>query len=91
MYGYTNGDLVRVLRGPCEGFSGTVVGIDGDRLVVDVEVYGRSTPLLLPPGDVTRIDRGEDDGGSGVREPRGPSDPGGFEATDEIEIEDVTP
>jgi hypothetical protein len=84
VYGCACGDLVRIVRGPFEGFWGTVVGTgdDGRSLVVDVEVFGRSTHVLLAPEDVTRIDPGE--GGSGVREPRVPREPSGSDAIEEV-------
>ena len=74
LHSYTTGDFVRV-RGPFEGFPGTVVGVDDNRLKVDVEVFGASTPLLLAPEDVVRIRPDEDGGGSRVREPRAPRHP----------------
>src|SRR5262249_17080275 len=77
VYEYANGDLVRVSRGPFDGFPGRVVGVDGDRLVVDVEVFGRSTPVLLSPEDVVRIDPDEGNGGGGRGQERGGGGGGG--------------
>jgi KOW motif-containing protein len=92
MYGYEIGDFVRVLRGPFEGFPGTVTGADGGNLVVDVKVFGESTPVLLPPEDLARIDPRDGEGGSPVREPRIPHEPSGSDAIEiEIEGDEATP
>ena len=90
MCGYEIGDSVRVLRGPFADFAGTVTGTDGGKLVVDVNVFGESTPLRLPPEDVAWIDPEEGDGGSHVREPRVPREPSGDNAI-EIEGDEATP
>ena len=47
---YNVGDLVTVIGGPFDGFSGTVDNIDADNNVVKViiSMLGRETPLELP-------------------------------------------
>jgi len=103
MFGYEIGDSVRVLRGAFADFAGIVTGADGGNLVLEVNVFGESTPVRLPPEDVSRIDPDEDegyggvdpeegDGGSHVREPRVPREPSGSDAIEiEIEGDEATP
>jgi hypothetical protein len=77
---WKEGDRVRVVRGPFEGFLGTVAGHQDGVVTVDVEIFERSTPVLLPPED---LEPGDDYGGGpgGVREPRRPSSPPSSERT----------
>jgi hypothetical protein len=80
------GDRVRVLRGPFQGFSGTVTAIQGvlgtvlDEVAVDVEIFDRTTPVLLPPNDL-RPDDSSGGGSAGDPEPRAPHPPSGEESS----------
>jgi transcription antitermination factor NusG len=52
---YTAGDRVRVISGPFEGFPGIVVGPSDwliGRLNVAVDVFGRSSPVVLSPDEL---------------------------------------
>jgi ribosomal protein L21E len=71
---WTEGDRVRVSIGIFEGFSGTVVGHEGDDVEVLVEIFERVTPVLLRPGDLEPGDEGSG-GSGGVRKPRRPVGP----------------
>jgi hypothetical protein len=77
MVDWEPGDRVRVLRGPFERFSGTVISIEGvlgtalDEVTVEVEIFSRKTTVLLPPGDLGP-EHGGGGGSAGDREPRAP-------------------
>ena len=49
---WAEGDRVRVLRGPFADFQGTVCGRDGEDFVVQVDVFGRTTPVSLRADDI---------------------------------------
>ena len=53
---WTIGDQVRVLNGPFRDFGGAVCGKDGQDLIVQVDVFGRTTPVTLSPTDIGPID-----------------------------------
>ena len=42
------GQIVRVTDGPFAGFLGEVTAVDEQTINVDVQVYGRVTPVVLP-------------------------------------------
>jgi len=50
------GDPVRINEGGFESFSGTVVAIDEDtkRVIVEVEIFGRATPVELESWQLSR-------------------------------------
>ena len=51
------GDTVRVLSGPFASFTGRIEGINQAKrlLKVEVEVFGRGTPLKLGYADVEKV------------------------------------
>jgi hypothetical protein len=70
---YSEGDRVRVISGPFEGRPGTVIGPSDwftGKLNVDVDVFGRSSAVVLAPDDLEPYNGAP--GSDGVREPRGP-------------------
>lgn len=56
---YMSGDMVKVISGPFTDFEGVVekVADDGAKLVIDVTVFGRKTPVELNADQVERIRR----------------------------------
>jgi hypothetical protein len=86
MSGWEIGDRVRALRGMFEGFSGTVIGIEGilgtelDEIAVEVEIFDRMTPVLFPPGDLGP-GNGNGGGSAGDRQPRAPLPSSGEQST----------
>jgi len=56
-FSYMPGDMVRVTAGPFTDFEGLVqkVGDDGAKLVIDVTVFGRRTPVELASNQVELI------------------------------------
>lgn len=61
---YKSGDRVRIKSGPFASFTGEVreVSPDGAAVKVEVEVFGRGTPLELSRDEVEAA--GPNDGGS---------------------------
>jgi len=57
VFSYMPGDAVRVTAGPFTDFEGVVtkVGDDGSKLVIDVTVFGRRTPVELNSNQVEVI------------------------------------
>jgi transcription antitermination factor NusG len=49
------GQIVRVIDGPMVGFRGEVKKIDGQTAKVDVQVYGRVTPMDLALGQIELV------------------------------------
>ena len=84
------GDWVQVLDGAYEDFAGVVRGSDGPHLIVEIDIFGNATRVLLLPGSVTPIDPDEGDGGPGVREPRTPLNPEGGTAVEQVESDEPT-
>ena len=56
---YAEGDEVKVLTGPLEGFVGVVEAIDADKDLVKVTVsmFGRETPVELKLNEVAAIEK----------------------------------
>ncbi len=46
------GDTVVVTAGTFEGFVGKVASIDSDGVIVDINIFGRITPVLVPAHDL---------------------------------------
>jgi transcriptional antiterminator NusG len=53
------GQIVRVVDGPFTGFRGEVKEVDekSSTVRVDVQVYGRVTPMDVAPGQIERVAR----------------------------------
>jgi transcription antitermination factor NusG len=49
------GQIVRVIDGPMTGFRGEVKKLDGQTAKVDVQVYGRATPMDLALGQIELV------------------------------------
>jgi transcription antitermination factor NusG len=49
------GQIVRVTDGPFTGFLGEVTAIDERTVNVDVQVYGRVTPVVLASGRIELV------------------------------------
>ena len=49
------GQIVRVTDGPFAGFLGEVTAVDEQIVNVDVQVYGRFTPVVLAFGGVELV------------------------------------
>jgi hypothetical protein len=84
MPNFVEGDAVQVTAGVFEGCRGVFVGpIEGEahRFAVEVDVYGRGTPVSLRD-DEFGPERG--DGNGGIREPsvpKPPTDPAAVDLT----------
>ena len=47
------GEMVRIIGGPFVGFTGEVVAVDAaGRIALDIDIFGRSTPVSLSEADV---------------------------------------
>ena len=56
-YHLREGQIIRVLDGPFTGFSGVVKEVDKKSSIVkvDVQVYGRVTPVDVAPEQIERV------------------------------------
>jgi len=54
------GEIVRVTDGPFAGFLGEVTAISEQTVNVDVQVYGRVTPVVLASGRVELVPKNSD-------------------------------
>jgi transcription termination/antitermination protein NusG len=54
---YREGQIVRVVNGPFTGFRGEVKEVDekSSTIKVDVQVYGRVTPMDVAPEQIERL------------------------------------
>ena len=46
-YNYQEGDILDVVSGPFSGYKAEVVGIQGEKLKVQLDMFGRSVPAEL--------------------------------------------
>lgn len=53
------GDIVRIGEGPFVGYSAKVMRVDSGRVVcVEMDIFGRPTPLIFPVGHVELVEHG---------------------------------
>ena len=57
--GYSEGDIVKIISGPLEGYSGTVKSIDtaNNNVCVVLSMFGRETPVELELDQITVSDK----------------------------------
>ena len=49
------GDNVVILEGPFQSFNGTISGVKGDKVDVEVKIFGRNTPVTLTLSQIEKI------------------------------------
>lgn len=49
-------DTVRILEGPFQGFEGTVENINGNKIKVNVSIFGRPTPVEISSNEITKLE-----------------------------------
>lgn len=52
---YLSGDKVMVADGPFQGFEGIISEINGDRISLEVKIFGRNTPVELTLSQIEKI------------------------------------
>ena len=54
------GEIVRVTEGPFAGFLGEVTAVGEHTVDVDVQVYGRVTPVVVASGRIEQVPKKSD-------------------------------
>jgi transcriptional antiterminator NusG len=44
---YISGEMVKVIEGPFTSFEGTIKEVKGDKIDVEIKIFGRNTPVTL--------------------------------------------
>ena len=52
---YLSGDKVMVADGPFQGFEGIISEINGDKISLEVKIFGRNTPVELTLSQIEKI------------------------------------
>jgi transcriptional antiterminator NusG len=52
---YTSGEKVIVNEGPFATFEGTITEVTGDKVNVEIKIFGRNTPVTLTLGQIAKV------------------------------------
>jgi transcriptional antiterminator NusG len=52
---YNSGETVKVIEGPFASFQGTIKEFKGDKIDVEIKIFGRNTPVTLTLNQIEKI------------------------------------
>ena len=52
---FISGEIVKVIEGPFTSFEGTIKELKGDKIDVEIKIFGRNTPVTLTLEQIEKI------------------------------------